>query len=405
MANEIDLNSVLAALRRRWWVIALFTVLALALVLAAGMAQPRSYQASSVLLVQYPRFQWRFDGSFQPLTETQRDWQRDVLAVSRSNEVVQAALQTLQAAGYSMTADELAAAVGVRAGDGRTVVVTATAPDPNQAAAMANAWSDGLIALTRRLYGYEGYLANFRKELEAAARRVAELDTQIEQGRAASGLYGLTAGYDRTMTKFAPNQQRLEILNRKVAEYETDLAALRYLLDQMAQPGVDLRLLPWERLAGPVLSQRGIATPERAQALLSNPTALAELLRQEERSLAASLAALQAELAPVQAEVAHDWRVYDDLLRERNLARELYQVLTRKVTELEMQARVEPGLVTVVSQATPPSRPVRTRQLAQLVTAAGVGLILGTIAALWLDAAATRRARRSAAMQQPAAGR
>lgn len=405
MANEVDLQNILAALRRRWWVIALTTALALLVVLAVGMAQPRTYQASSTLLVQYPRFQWRFDASFQPLIETQRDWQRDVLAVSRSSEVVQAALQTLQAAGYSLTAEELAAGVGVRAGDGRTVVVTATAYDPNQAAAMANAWSDALIALTRRLYGYEGYLENFRKELEVVAERVAELDTQIEQGRAASGLYGLTAGYDRTMTKFAPNQQRLEILNRTVAEYETDLAALRYLLDQMAQPGVDLRLLPWERLAGPVLSKRGIATPQRAQELLNDPAALADLLRGEERSLAATLQALQAELAPVQAEVAHDWRVYDDLLRERNLARELYQVLTRKVNELEMQARVEPGLVTVVSQATPPSRPVRTRQLAQLITAAGVGLILGTIAALWLDAAAARRARRSSTVQQPAAGR
>jgi uncharacterized protein involved in exopolysaccharide biosynthesis len=393
MANEIDLPSILAALRRRWWVVLSAVLLALAIALGLSLAQPRSYQASSVLLVQSPRYQWRFDASFIPLVDSRRDYQREVLAISRSNEIAQQAAQALAATGIVATPESLASAVSVRAGDSATIVVGATAGEAGLAAAMADAWTDALLQFARRLYGVSEDLANFEKEQQAASARLTALEDQLEQARAQTGIYNLTTAPEG-VTKFDADQELLELTSRRRAEYEGDLASLRYLQSQLTQPGVDLASLPWERLAGPVISARGVVTPQIARDSLGDPAQLLALLQQEEASLSATAHALTAELASIHAGIAGDWRIYDELLRERNLVRETYQVLTRKVTELAMQQRVDPGLLTLVSEATPPSKPVRTQQLAQVVTAGVIGLILGVIAALWLDTWLSRKEKR-----------
>lgn len=384
MSNEIDLPNILAALRRRWWVVLIFVLLALVIALGLSLAQPRSYQASSMLLVQSPRYQWRFDASFIPLVDSRRDYQREILAISRSNEIAQQAAQALEAAGITTSPDSLASAVNVRAGDSATIVVGATAREAGVAAAMANAWTDALLQFARQLYGVSQDLANFEQEQQTARERLAALEGQLEQVRAQTGIYNVTAGAEGVM-KFAPDQGLLSLTSQRLAEYENDLASLRYLQSQLAQPGVDLESLPWERLAGPVISARGVVTPEVARDSLGDPAQLKALLQQEEASLSATVQALTTELERIQAGVAGDWRTYDELVRERNLVRETYQVLTRKVTELAMQQRVDPGLLTLVSAAEPPSSPVRTQQFAQVVTAGVIGLILGVIAALWLD--------------------
>lgn len=390
MSSEIDLRNILAALRRRWWVVAIFVVLALAVALGLSLAQPRSYQATSTLLVQSPRYQWRFDASFVPLVDTRRDYQRETLAISRSNEIAQQAAQALQAAGITLSPESLAGAVSVRAGDGSTILVTASAGDPAQAAAMANAWTDALLQLSRQVYGVSQDLANFQSELAVVKQRLDEADAELEEARSRTGLYAPTGGAEEVM-KFSPNQEQLSQANQTLAEYRNDLASLRYLRSQLAQPGVDLTTLPWELLAGPVLSARGIVTPQSARAALRDPASLDALLAQEETALAAAAEELATHVDRIQATVAADWRLYDEALRERNLVRETYQILTRKVTELSMQQRVDPGLLTLVSAATPPSEPVRARQLAQVITAGTIGLILGLIVALWLDLALTRR--------------
>lgn len=400
MSNEIDLQSILAALRRRWWVVAIFVLLALAVALGFSLAQPRSYQATSTLLVQSPRYQWRFDASFVPLVDSRRDYQRETLAISRSDDIAQQAAQTLQAAGLDIAAESVASAVSVRAGDGNTILVTATAGDPDQAAAMANAWTAALLQLSRRVYGVDQDLANFQGELAVVKQHLDELDTQLQQVRSRTGLYAPTGGPEEIM-KFSPNQEQLSQVNQTLAEYRNDLASLRYLRGQLAQPGVDLTTLPWELLAGPVLSARGVVTPQSARAGLRDPAGLEALLAQEETALAAAEKELAANADRIQASVAEDWQLYDEALRERNLVRETYQILSRKVTELSMQLRVDPGLLTLVNEATAPTAPIRTRQLAQVITAGAIGLIVGVLAALWLDLVLQRR---QGSMAQPVAG-
>ncbi len=56
---------------------------------------------------------------------------------------------------------------------------------------------------------------------------------------------------------------------------------------------------------------------------------------------------------------------------------------TRKVSEAEIQERIDPAQLTLVSAAIEPSKPTQTRQVALYAVAGMIGLILGVIVALW----------------------
>ena len=67
-----------------------------------------------------------------------------------------------------------------------------------------------------------------------------------------------------------------------------------------------------------------------------------------------------------------------------------------------MQQRVDPGVLVLVDPAVPPVEPVRTRQLAQVLTAAAVGLIIGVLVALWLEFRQGRKTPESVESQHTA---
>jgi uncharacterized protein involved in exopolysaccharide biosynthesis len=394
MSNELDLQAYIDALRKRWWLILIFVVSALAIALAVGLAQPRQYQATSTLLVQPPRYQWRFDASILPVVSTNRDYQRELLVVGRSSEIAEQAAATLEAAGrpWATTPEALSAEVSLRAGDGSSILVTASAPDPQQAADVANAWTGAFLQHARQVYGVEEELADFQAQMAAARQRLDQMDQQLAAVRTTTGLYAPTGAPDEVI-KLSPNQAQLIEINQLLATYANDLESVRLLQQSLetAQSDADLAQLPWEFLDGQAIAQRGVLSAAIARASLDDPAALLEELQDEEASLAATSARLAAESERIQASVAADWQLYDEAQRERNLARDTYLILARKVNELAVQQEVDPGLLSLVSQATAPSSPVRTRQFAQLVTAGAIGLILGVLAALWLELGPGRR--------------
>lgn len=172
MSGEIDLSLISAAVRRRWWIILLSLAIALAIGVGIGLLQGRRYEASNVLLVQSPRYQWRFVGEITAITNQSRDFQREVLAIARGNEIAQAAAAALSSSAQAegVGAQALQEAVTVRAGDGNTIVVAATAADPDQAAAITHAWTQALIDAGRDVYGMVEDLASFETELSLLER-------------------------------------------------------------------------------------------------------------------------------------------------------------------------------------------------------------------------------------------
>lgn len=401
MSGEVDFSLITAALRRRWWIIVLCVAIALAIGVAIGLLQGRSYEASNLLLVQSPRYQWRFTNEITAFTNQNRDYQREVLAIARSDEVAEAAAAILPAGdpGQASAAQAMEDAVAVRAGDGNTIVVVATSADPDQAAAYARAWTQALIDSARDIYGAVGDLASFEAELEQAAARLQAQETAMAAVRARTGLLSNANMPDEAMGP-SVNLQQANQLAETLAGYLLALQHVGYLRDQVAAaaPEADLAQLPWELLAGPVLEQRGIISAEVARANLGDSVRLLELLQQEEIALQATAANLSNLAQQQRSALAADWQEFSDALRELNLEREVYQTMLRKVNELRLQQRLDRSLLSVVGSPEPTVTHVRAPLFALLATAAVAGLIVGVLAAVL-----TERSSRKKAVPPPAA--
>lgn len=395
MSGELDLSFFITALRRRWWIVALCVAAALALALVLGMLQAQRYEASNTLLVQSPRYQWRFDGAITAITDLRRDFQREILAIARSDELARDTVAALENAGLEepITPQALQSAIMVRAGDGNTIVVTATAADPERAAAYASAWTEQLIASARDVYGAVQDLAAFQAELAELEERLRQMDDALAQTRARTGLYS-TADLPDEAVRASITLQQLNRVNETLAQYLVDLGNLRYLQELVADaaPDADLAQLPWELLAGPVLSQRSAVSPEIARARLADRAGLAELLSAEESALQATVDALSSQAGQSQASLAADWQDYEKALRERNQVRDTFQILLRKVNELSLQERVDPSLLTIVGSIEPLVTPVGAPLVGLLATAGVAGLLAGTLLAVWTEARSRRRA-------------
>lgn len=402
MSGEIDISLLFAALRRRWWLVLISIAAAVVIAVGIGLARERVYEATNVLLVQSPRYQWRFANEITAITDLRRDFQREVLAIARSDEIAQAAAALMQSDGAAetVTPQVLKSAVTVRAGDGNTIVVAATASDRELAAAYASAWTQELIKAARNVYGAVQDLAAFQAELAALETRMQAEENALAAVRARTGVYGNINVPDEAM-RTSLNLQRLNQLNASLAEYLAALEAVGLVQERLAQagPGTDLAQLPWELLSGPLFDQRAVLTADIARASLSDPARLASLLRQEESALQATVDALASQAEELQAALAADWQEYDDALRRRNLARDTYQILARKVNELTLQERVDPSLLSIVGSAEPLVNQARAPMLGLLATAAVAGLIVGVLLAVWLEAA-SRRKRLNQSSQQ-----
>lgn len=402
MSGEIDTSLLLTALRRRWWLVLISIVAAVAIAVGIGLTRERGFEATNVLLVQSPRYQWRFANEITAITDLRRDFQREVLAIARSDEIAQAAAARLQTSGAdgAVTPHGLKNAVTVRAGDGNTIVVAATSNDREQAAAYASAWTQELISAARNVYGSVRDLAAFQAELETLDARLQAAENALAATRARTGLYANTNIPDEAM-RASLNLQRLNQLNASLAEYLTALEAVRLIQDRLAQagPGTDLAQLPWEMLSGPLFDQRAVLTADIARASLNDLARLAGLLRQEESALQATADSLASQAVQLQTALATDWQEYEDVLRRRNQARDAYQILARKVNELTLQERIDPSLLTIVGSAEPLVSQARAPMLGLAATAAVAGLIVGVLLAVWLEMAGRRK---HASSYQPA---
>ncbi len=387
MSDEIDLRLYARAIRRRWWIVAIFVVVALVIAFVISVIQPNSYEATATLSATGPRFTWRFEGGIQSIVNARQDYQRQYLALWDSNDIVLRATQMLTSSGQLPEAmlSSVLTKVSVRSGDDNTLLVTGTGSDPQQAADLANTYAQAFVDVTRELLGVSSDLADYRSELKLAAQRLNQAEKTLADARATTGFL-LISGTDPNNMELANlHMRQLDLKSARLAEYLNDLEGVRSLISQLesAQPGADLSLLPWELLSGPVLRERGTLSPSSALTALDDPQKLLATLRNEETALATAADQLTKESEELQRRVADDWVIYATATRNYGQARDTYLLLARKVNEAEIQERIDPGQLTFVSTAIPPEKPITSRQIALYAVAGMIGLILGVIVALW----------------------
>ncbi len=146
--RDLDLERVLAILRRRWWVIALVTVVVTAASFGFSAIQQKKYTATSSVLFQS-----------QPIAQTAAGLQPSAAVSATATPLVMAtnvqllshqagvAAATARIVGHGLRAGEVSGSLSV-AEEGQTNIasVSATSPQPRLSAAIANTYAAQFIA-------------------------------------------------------------------------------------------------------------------------------------------------------------------------------------------------------------------------------------------------------------------
>ena len=169
--DEIDLRPYINAIRKKWWLIILITVLGGAAALVAGLIQVRNYQASADILLTRTRTSLELANQFPTINEPidTRSRMDAMLAIAGSDALVVQTLEDVheQYPDNGILREELDNSVDITS-SGDTININATHPDPVYAAAIANAWAANAVSAINYAYSGEQLPAEIQLNLFAS---------------------------------------------------------------------------------------------------------------------------------------------------------------------------------------------------------------------------------------------
>lgn len=389
MEDEIDLGKLFRIAIRQWKWIALLTVAAaLAAFAVSSLAQP-TYEAASLVIVARPRYLFQFDPRIQNLVQPQQPY-KAYQDLALSDDVLRQLTDRLSGAA---TPANLADRLQVRSATDQSLLrLVATDADPQRAQTIANAWAEVYVKYVNTLSqpgpDEEGYFQ------EQAARKLEQLQA-AEQA---------VIDFEQS-SRILVLEKDIDSLTRSLSDYTAigqGLSALaqdaRNLRDRIAQRDADEPISSDEALAALILSANAynaragssVQLQVNVDALGGSRTVGEQLASLDDVSdvLDQKLAAAQQQIAAIEqnildlqktqreAEVKHD-----QLLRERDAARDAWSALSRKQDEAQLAAMSSSGEVEIASQAALPAGPVSSRRGVNTVLGGMLGLALGVIVA------------------------
>jgi len=433
----------LSMLKRRYWMILAGAVVAGVAAAILSFVWPASYQSQALLLITKLRPSVTLDPRFQTVTEEnvvnlsvqeEQVRRQTLVGLATSPDLVQMVIDRL---GDSLSARErsrsgLLGMVDVGT-DGNLITIAAKAGNPEEAAAVANAWASVYAESVNRLYsatspsdaqiqrqveGSQEIYGAAKQALEAYIQisQENELLRQIEQkqqiisdlqaahlGAARGQMDQLLARLNRTDRLVLDAQSlRAQLVGAPSSDPLTPGESFGlFSVEGLAHAQGEVLAATLELAAGwqgdaPLTAGQAIGHLDRLiETLKTDSTktrfeledlSLALLAGQElltygpdDRS-AGGIAELQAAINDLQARLEQEQINKVDLTNTRDLAQESYLTLVRKATEVQIASQLTGVEVQVASTAQAPEEPVFPRPLLTIV----LGVLAGALAGLAL---------------------
>jgi len=167
--DELDLRPYLRAVFRQWWLIAALIGLAAVVAMILSFNQARTYTTTSTILIVRSKpalsLADRFPTVNEPIDQNSR--MLAVLSIAKSDSL---ALRVIDAMGEELPAEnrDIAALQGSIEveNQGDAILISATATDPELAAAIANTWANQLVQAVNTAYSGELPLTEIQSQLE-----------------------------------------------------------------------------------------------------------------------------------------------------------------------------------------------------------------------------------------------
>lgn len=401
MDETIDLRPYVEAILRRWWVI-LGAVLAGILVAVLLQYTQNSYQATALVAVTEPTQQLQFDARITNSVDMNA-----LLPAYPELALSDEVLTILLAQATELSADEIAYLPqladmldATKGADPRLVRLTAHADSPQLAADLANAWAETFVTFVEAIHQVSGgdveffttQLAETNAQLEAAERALVDFQSGSRMGIVDNELLSLTT----LQATYLGDQRRLNLalediraLRRRIEAGEGDIITWAdQLTALMLQIRVYETVAPTPESAGAVQlqlnSQQDLTTSQRTAQL----RLLDELAQSAEQSLSeidVKLLELEAPIFALQREKQDIFHQFEKLVRNRDVAKETYLTLARKIDEVKIQSEDTESGVKTISAAAVPLTPQRANIFITAAMASLAGTLLSILVILILD--------------------
>ena len=402
MEDEIDLGKYFKVLIRHWKLIIGLAISASVAALVVSSSLPPAYEATALIVVTRLRNQYEFDPRIQTQFEQQPYKAYPALALTDNllTRVIAALGDQLKIEERDPAAlrERLSAGAGA---DPSLVRLSVTASEPQQAQTIANLWASLYVTYTSELYQQRSSSAIFFETKAAEAQnRLATAEQALVDYQAKNPLNLVTAQLSSKQAEFgsylAANRtitlviQDARSLQQQLAQQNVNspsslsdqLSALYMQVDALnAGANVPIQL----QLSGAgSLSDRTVA---EQTALLGT---LIEVLQDKSIEIQQQIKTLEPDILALQKAQQAAQVEFDRLTRERDVAKDTYLTLTRKVNETDLAAQDSGGGVQLASEASLPAEPVSTRKGLNAILGGLLGLVLGVICAFVIDARQTK---------------
>lgn len=398
MEEEIDLREYIKVLIRNWKWIAVLAILAAATALVVSFLLPPTYEATALVVITRPRYVMRFDDKFETVNDIQQPY-KAYPALAMSDDLL---MQTIAAMNPPLSEEDqdltgfrgkLEAASG---SDPSVVELRVKHKDADMAAHMANTWAGVFVERVNELYDASAEDADFfEKRLADADAELAKAEQALIefQGRNQAGvLSAQVSAYRQQLSNYLSSKNTIELVIQDAidlkerlrlreggapASLADDLASLYLEIDALSSKGtIPLQL---QVSSASSLSNR---TVEEQIAFLEG---LETSLREKLSALDIGSAQLEPEILRLQGEIEALNVETDRLTRARNVARDTYTTLARKVDEARIAAQDESGEVRLASYAAVPTEPVSPRKMLNTAVAGTLGLFVGVFGAFAVE--------------------
>ena len=433
--DEIDLRPYISALRRRWWLIGLITIIAASAAFTYGVLQERKFEAVATILLTRSRASLSLANQFPTITEPidARSRMQAMMSIAESEGLVVQTMEDIHQAhpANGIELEELKNSVNITS-SGDTIQVAVSMTDPEYAAIIANIWAQNAVTAINYAYTEEQLpgeilvsLGPARAEYEQAQAglesflRENQVDVLQKQIDETSALLDELV-QDRTW-KIAYNVQRKQKMEQVINQAE----ALKELLksrDTSLAAGLGdalavmrLRADAFGPIQDTIIMTSGkqdlifevqiaelIESVEAGQNYQRDLERIIELADAEKGSAEIALLELAQQsldvgndelfnapstrLRNLKSELEAETAYLNELHSIRNLSLEVYQALIRKETEVRNNLQTS-STVTFASPAVPPIEPTSRGVLRNTAMGGAIGFFVSTIwvlAAVWL---------------------
>jgi len=403
MEEEIDLRQYVEVLIRRWKWIAGLALGAAVAALVVSFLIPPTYEATALVAITEPRYVMRFDLRFETMNNVPPAY-RAYPELAASDDLLQDLLASFDPLPEGVeTLQNLRGMLEAGSGaDPSMVRLVARSSDPEEAARIANAWAESFVARANEIYGahsedqtsfFEDQLERAQAELEAAEQALVAFQAH-NQGAI---LVAQLASAQRDLQDYLVEQREIERAVRNGRALQDSIAGQP--VGARVSPGDDLTALllqiqaftgrtalevdssVWLQIsdAHPLSSERTVG---ELAVFLDGLVAILEARGEE---VEAQAAALEPQILALQQQLQESQTEESRLTRTRDVARETYVTMARKVEEVRIAAEDTSGEVRLASQAAVPEKPVSPRKMLNTAVAGALGLMLGVFGAFAVE--------------------